>query len=343
MSILKEKTDVFSERIQTEEAISLVKTAFEAHLSKSLDLKKISAPMIVLQGTGINDDLSGTERPVSFPIKAMSEYPAEVVQSLAKWKRLRLKEYQIPHGKGILTDMRALRPDEEFSPIHSMYVDQWDWELCLPPRDRDLAYLKQTVRKIYQAILFVEKDVFESYPERIPILPPEVTFLHSEELLKRYPGLDPKERENRAARDHGAVFIIGIGGLLSNGQAHDNRAPDYDDWTTESAPGHKGLNGDLIFWNSILERAFEVSSMGIRVDKEALQQQLELTGQLHRRELHYHQQLLRDAVPQSIGGGIGQSRLCMFLLRKSHIGEVQVSIWPENLKNNCEEQGIHLL
>lgn len=336
-------TDIFTERIETEEAISLVKSTFSQQLQKALNLYRVSAPMIVLKGTGINDDLSGVERAAQFPVKDLHDHPAEVVQSLAKWKRLRLAEYHITPGVGILTDMRALRPDEVFSPIHSIYVDQWDWEVAMQPAQRNLCYLKETVRNIYASILATEKRISEVYPEKIAVLPEDITFLHSQELLQMYPHDSPKEREAKAAKKFGAYFLIGIGANLSHGEPHDGRAPDYDDWSTPSEDGLLGLNGDIIFWNPVLESAFEISSMGIRVDAPTLTHQLKLTNKEERSALHYHKQLLQNKVPQSIGGGIGQSRLCMFLLKKRHIGEVQVSVWPENLRTSCAAKGIHFL
>ena len=336
-------TDTLSARLLTEEAVALVKSQFEQHLSQALNLKRISAPMIVLKGTGINDDLNGIERPVKFPIKGMQERPAEVVHSIEKWKRLRLKEYQIEPGTGIITDMKALRPDEDFTPIHSIYVDQWDWEVAMPEERRELSYLKESVQKIYAAMVAVEKEVAEKYPEKFQVLPEEITFIHSEELLQKYPHLTPKQREDKAAKEFGAVFLMGIGGELSHGEPHDGRAPDYDDWSSPCAEGHCGLNGDIIVWNEVLGQAFELSSMGIRVDAETLDRQLIIRDQQERAELYYHQQLLGGQLPQSIGGGIGQSRLCMFLLKKRHIGEVQVSIWPEEVRESCEQEGIHLL
>lgn len=343
MTTVTTTPDILTERFQTEEAISLVKTSFEKHLKHELHLQRISSPMIVLKGTGINDDLNGTERAAQFPIKDMGDQPAEVVQSLAKWKRLRLAEYQVEPGTGILTDMRALRPDEDFSPLHSIFVDQWDWEASMLPQQRTTAFLKQTVRKIYAAVRATAQEVAAAYPEKALQLPEDITFLHSEELLAMYPEDSPKERENKAAKQFGAVFLMGIGGALANGEPHDGRAPDYDDWTSEGEKGLAGLNGDIILWNPVLQRAFELSSMGIRVDAETLERQLKLTGKEERKALFYHRQLLENKVPQSIGGGIGQSRLCMFLLQKRHIGEVQVSIWPESLREACAADGIHLL
>ena len=327
-------------KIATEEAIDLVKSLFSEKLSKQLDLKKISAPIIVLKGTGINDDLNGVERPVELTLKSQK---AEVVQSLAKWKRLRLMEYDVPQGQGIITDMRAIRPDEVLSPLHSIYVDQWDWEKSIFPYERNLQMLKDTVKKIYEAIKFVEYKVFEKYPDIIPILPDDIKFIHTEELVEKYPDLTSKQRELEISKKYGAVFIIGIGGKLADGKPHDGRAPDYDDWSTITEDGFKGLNGDIIVWNPVLEQEFELSSMGIRVDKEALLKQLKLLKCENRQELYFHQLLLTGKLPESIGGGIGQSRLCMFLLRKKHIGEVQVSVWDSATIDECHDAGIELL
>ncbi len=328
---------------QTEAAIDFVKTTFEKELSGALHLMKVSAPLFVLDGTGINDDLNGIERPVSFPIKAMKEQKAVVVHSLAKWKRMRLQQLQIPAGEGLYTNMHALRPDEDFTPLHSVFVDQWDWEKVMEPQQRTLPFLKSTVKKIYAALKATEQKVFEQYPQILPTLPDEISFIHAEDLLQQYPTLTPKERENKAAKTYGAVFIIGIGGALSDGQPHDGRAADYDDWSTEAGDGYKGLNGDIILWNEVLQTAFEVSSMGIRVDEQALLRQMAERGCMERMHLHFHQQLLSGQLPQSIGGGIGQSRTCMFLLRKAHIGEVQASVWPEEVVKDCAEKGIALL
>lgn len=331
------------DRLQTEEAIELVKTTFLKELSKVLCLKKISSPLVVLKGTGVNDDLSGLERPVSFPIKDMAEQQAEVVHSLAKWKRLRLKEYNIPKGKGVVTDMRALRPDEEHSAIHSIYVDQFDWEKHISLEERNLNTLKDTVCLIYKALKTTEQVIYSAYPSLCPSLPEEIMFIHTEDLLGLYPNLSPKERENAITQKYGAVFLIGIGGKLADGEKHDGRAPDYDDWTTPTSTQHKGLNGDILVWNTVLGGAFELSSMGIRVDKITLLRQLELEKELARKDLDFHQCLLAGDLPQSIGGGIGQSRLVMFLLQKRHIGEVQVSIWSETIRRNAKKEGIVLL
>ncbi len=332
-----------SMKLAAEEAVDFVKTSFEKQLKSRLSLTKVAAPTIVLQGTGINDDLNGIERPVGFPIKEMQEQRAEVVQSLAKWKRLRLKEYELERGMGIVTDMKALRPDDELGPMHSISVDQWDWEKVMAPEDRQLEFLKQQVSLIYEAILETEAAVATEYPLLSSILPPEITFLHTEDLQQKYPHLTPKQREDAAAKEFGAVFLIGIGGTLEGGEPHDGRAPDYDDWSTPTSGRTKGLNGDILVWNPVLDKAFELSSMGIRVDAEVLKQQLELRQAESRSVLFYHRQLLAGKLPQTIGGGIGQSRLCMFLLRKSHIGEVQVSIWPEEMRQEMEEKGLFLL
>lgn len=329
--------------IQTEEAIDLVKYTFSKALMQNLHLHRVSSPISILDGTGINDDLNGIERPVKFPVKALQDKKAVIVQSLAKWKRIRLKELNVPVGKGILTDMRALRPDEDFSSIHSIYVDQWDWELNLAPENRTLEFLKQTVRNIYRALLQTEQVVHNHYPQLNPVLPKEITFIHAETLLKKFPSLTPKQRENEAARLFGAVFIIGIGENLSHGEPHDGRAPDYDDWSSENEEGFKGLNGDIILWNPVLACAFEVSSMGIRVDPQTLQSQLAKRKCEERKKLNYHSLLLSGQLPQSIGGGVGQSRVCMFMLRKKHVGEVQVGIWPEGEKEKLEKDGIYLL
>ena len=328
---------------QTEQGIKQIKDFFQANLSTALRLRRVTAPLFVLKGLGINDDLSGVERPVSFPIKDMGDQRAEVVHSLAKWKRLMLAEYQIQPGYGIYTDMNAIRGDEELDNLHSLYVDQWDWERTIRMEDRTLAFLKKTVNSIYSAIRRTEYLVCETYPQITPFLPEEIHFIHSEELLQRYPSLTPKERENAISKEYGAVFIIGIGQKLSNGDPHDLRAPDYDDWTTQNEEGFAGLNGDILIWYPTLNRSIELSSMGIRVDKEALLRQLELTGKNDRKELYFHQRMLKDELPLCIGGGIGQSRLCMVLLHKAHIGEIQASIWPEDMRKECASQGMPLI
>ena len=328
---------------QTEKAIKFVKDFFQENLSAELRLRRVTAPLFVLQGTGINDDLNGVERPVTFAVKEMNDAKAEVVQSLAKWKRLMLAQYGIPAGYGIYTDMNAIRADEELSNIHSLYVDQWDWEKVLTGKQRNLEYLKKVVSQIYSVLLRSEFMVYENYPVIKPLLPEEIHFVHSEELVKRFPRLSTKEREHEIVREYGAVFIIGIGGELSNGEKHDGRAPDYDDWTTENSDGYKGLNGDIVIWNPVLQQPFEISSMGIRVNKEALLRQLAISGLSERKELLFHKKLLKDELPMSVGGGIGQSRLCMYLLRKAHIGEVQASLWPEEMIQQCAEHNIFMV
>lgn len=329
--------------LKREQAITFVKETFVGKLKQALNLIPVSSPLVVLDGTGINDDLNGVERPVAFPIKSLDEQRAVVVHSLAKWKRVRLSELEIEQEEGIITDMRALRPDEDYSPIHSIYVDQWDWEKVISPQDRNLAYLKATVKEIYRTLLETEQAVEQQYPDKKAVLPAEITFISSEELLQKYPDSTPKERENAIAKECGAVFLYGIGGELSNGFIHDGRAADYDDWSTQNDAGYQGLNGDILVWNPILNSAFELSSMGIRVDKQALIRQLEIRKCSERVELPFHQQLVNDELPQSIGGGIGQSRVCMFMLKLCHIGEVQVSIWDEQRKHNLRNENIFLL
>lgn len=324
-------------------AIKLVKDTFERELSHALDLRRITAPLFVLSGTGLNDDLNGYERAVSFPVAALDDARAEVVHSLAKWKRTKLEAYDIAAGYGLYTDMNAIRADEELDNLHSLYVDQWDWEQTIDESQRSLDYLRRMVEKIYSAIRHTERIVYEHFPHITPRLPEEITFIHTEELLQRYPDLTPREREDAAARECGAIFIIGVGAPLSDGQPHDNRAPDYDDWSTTNSDGFRGLNGDIIVWDNILERGIELSSMGIRVSPEALDRQLEASGCGDRAELLFHSRLLAGELPPSIGGGIGQSRLCMFLLQKAHIGEVQASIWPDEQRKACHEAGIDLL
>ena len=327
----------------TEQAIQLLKTSFQEKLSKKLNLRRVTAPLFVLKGTGINDDLNGVERPVTFPILCMGDRKAEVVHSLAKWKRMKLGSYGIPAGYGLYTDMNAIRSDEELDNLHSLYVDQWDWEKTIRPEDRNLDFLKKTVRQLYALLKEIEALVYDRYPHITPTLPDDITFIHSEELLQMYPDATPKEREAKAAENFGAIFIIGIGDTLSNGEKHDGRAPDYDDWSTLNTDGFKGLNGDIIFWNQVLHCPFELSSMGIRVSPESLLRQLEIRGCMERTELPFHKALLAGELPPSIGGGIGQSRLCMFFLKKAHIGEVQASIWPEDQIERCEQHRIYLL
>ena len=327
----------------TEKAIKAVKDMFQDNLSAQLALLRVTAPMVVLSGTGLNDDLNGIENPVSFPVKDMDGRKAEVVHSLAKWKRMKLAQMGVQAGRGIYTDMNALRPEEELDNIHSIYVDQWDWEKVICVEDRNLAYLKKTVRRIYEAVKVTENKLYVEFPQIEPILPEEIFFIHAEQLLQMYPGLSPKEREDAVVKEHKAVFVIGIGGPLSDGVPHDGRAADYDDWSSENEDGYKGLNGDLLLWNPVLESAFEVSSMGVRVDSAALRRQLSLRGEEGKSGLLYHKMLLDGELPLTIGGGIGQSRLCMYLLRKAHIGEIQSSLWPEDMRERCAEAGIDLV
>ena len=329
---------------QTEIGIKQIKDFFQQNISSELRLRRVTAPLFVLKGTGINDDLSGVERAVSFPIKDLGDQQAEVVHSLAKWKRVTLADYHVEPGYGIYTDMNAIRADEELDNLHSLYVDQWDWERVITPEQRTVAFLKNIVTRIYSAMCRTEYMVCESYPQIKPFLPQDIFFIHAEELLQRYPDKTSKEREDLICKEYGAVFIIGIGCELSNGEPHDLRAPDYDDWSTiDAETGLPGLNGDLLIWNDVLGRAVELSSMGIRVDKEAMLRQLKLTGKEDRLKLYFHQRMMNDELPLSIGGGIGQSRLCMLYLKKGHIGEIQSSIWPDTMRLECEAWGMPLI
>ncbi|MDP4186729.1 MAG: aspartate--ammonia ligase [Bacteroidota bacterium] len=328
---------------KTEQAIKLIKDFFQTDFASELRLRRVTAPLFVLKGTGINDDLNGVERPVAFAIKDMNDANAEIVHSLAKWKRLKLADYGMKPGFGLYTDMNAVRPDEVLDNLHSIYVDQWDWERVITPGEHNLDFLKLVVRRIFGSFKRTEFFISENYPEIKPSLPDQITFIQSEDLLKMYPNLSPKEREDKIAEKYGAVFIMGIGGELSDGKIHDGRAPDYDDWSTETGNGYKGLNGDILFWNPILKGAFEVSSMGIRVDREAMLRQLAIAETEDRKELYFHRRLLNNELPLSIGGGIGQSRLCMFFLKKAHIGEIQSSIWPEKMVQEFEKHNVILL
>ena len=328
---------------QTELAIKQIKDFFQANLSTALRLRRVTAPLFVLKGLGINDDLNGVERAVNFPVKDLGDANAEVVHSLAKWKRLALADYKIEPGYGIYTDMNAIRADEELDNIHSLYVDQWDWERVITAKDRNIKFLKRIVCSIYDAMLRTEYLVNETYPQINPILPDEIHFIHAEELLQKYPNLSSKDREDAICKEYGAVFIIGIGGKLSNGKEHDLRAPDYDDWTTVGENGLPGLNGDLLVWNELLGHALELSSMGIRVDNESLLRQLKMKGKEDRLNLYFHKRLMEGTLPLSVGGGIGQSRVCMLLIHKAHIGEIQASIWPTEMRKKCREAGFPLI
>eukprot|EP01053_Blabericola_migrator_P005799 Blabericola_migrator_1__5798@NODE_2939_length_2187_cov_558_611792_g1843_i0_p1_GENE_NODE_2939_length_2187_cov_558_611792_g1843_i0NODE_2939_length_2187_cov_558_611792_g1843_i0_p1_ORF_typecomplete_len347_score55_32AsnA/PF03590_15/3_5e98tRNAsynt_2/PF00152_20/3_8e03tRNAsynt_2/PF00152_20/3_1e09Orthopox_A5L/PF06193_11/0_23AMPbinding_C/PF13193_6/0_48_NODE_2939_length_2187_cov_558_611792_g1843_i09321972 len=331
------------DREEMEVAIEDLRHQFQKHLSETLDLRRVTAPLMVRSNTGINDDLNGVERAVAFPVKDLGDARAEIVHSLAKWKRMKLGSYKIPRGRGIWTDMDAIRADEVMDNAHSIYVDQWDWERTIAAEDRTLSYLEDIVRRIYGAIKKTEKDVHEKYAHITPALPENIVFIQCEDLLAQYPNMTPSERETAAAKEHGAVFLIGIGGALSNGEKHDGRAPDYDDWSTPTSDGkYKGLNGDIIVWNEVLQRGLELSSMGIRVDPEALLRQLEITNKQERKGLLFHRMLLNDELPLSIGGGIGQSRMCMQLLKCAHIGEVSSSLWPDEMIQECAKHGIYL-
>ena len=319
----------------TQKAIGLLKRLFEDTLGGALHLRRVSAPLFVEASTGLNDDLNGVERPVSFDIPFAGR-DAQVVHSLAKWKRMALYRYQFSVGEGLYTDMNAIRRDEELDNLHSVYVDQWDWEKIIAPRDRNADYLKETVSTIVKAMADTQATLRSVYPQltALPVLEREVSFVTAQELEDRWPGLSPKEREDAWVREHPVTFLMGIGGALKSGRPHDGRAPDYDDWT---------LNGDILVWNPVLERAFEVSSMGIRVDPASLDRQLTAAGCDSRRSLPFHKMLLEGKLPLTIGGGIGQSRLCMLLLGKAHIGEVQASVWDEETLRACQDAGVILL
>lgn len=343
--------------LETERAITFIKEKFEKELCKALNLVRVSSPIAVLDGFGLNDDLSGTEQPVSFTIKSQGGQRAQVVHSLAKWKRLRLMQYGVEPGNGIITDMKALRPEEEYTNLHSVFVDQWDWELALSPNERELSKFKEAVLAIYYSMQKTEKELIKDFSKLFtnpategwlcnsePLLPPHIYFIHSQELLERYPTLPPKEREREIAKEYGAVAIIGIGASLTNGEPHDMRAPDYDDWSSINQEGYQGLNGDIIVWHPVLQCPMELSSMGVRVDSTSLIRQLQQRGCLEeKRELFYHSLLLQGALPHSMGGGIGQSRLCMYLLRKKHIGQVQVGLWNNEQRSRMAKEGVEVL
>ncbi len=327
---------------ETEYAIRFIKDTFQSRFRKSLNLKRVSAPPFVLRSSGLNDYLNGVEKPVSFNAKAISGSVVEVVQSLAKWKRSALSQYKFGLYEGLYTDMNAIRPDEMLDNLHSIYVDQWDWERIINESDRNLTYLKSVVREIYHVIKRVEEDVSLEFGGKIrPILRDEIRFIHAEELYEMFPDLTPKEREFEIVKRYGSVFIIGIGAKLKDGIPHDGRAPDYDDWSTKTSENTCGLNGDILVYYPVLDMAFELSSMGIRVNKDSLTVQLKEKG--IRKNTPYHKQILRGELPQTIGGGIGQSRLCMFYLKKAHIGEVQSSIWPKRMRDLTLKNNIFLL
>jgi len=319
---------------ETEKAIKQLKDYFENELARVLNLSRVSAPLFVRPETGMNDNLNGIERPVAFDVKGIGGETVEVVHSLAKWKRMALKRYGFKIYEGLYTDMNAIRRDEDLDNLHSVYVDQWDWEKVIKKEDRNENTLKEIVRSIFSVFKSAETYITRLYPSIPAFLPDEISFITTQELEDRYPGLSPKEREDAIAKEKKAVFIMKIGGLLKSGIKHDGRAPDYDDWE---------LNGDIIFWYPVLERAFEVSSMGIRVDEESLLKQLKLSNCEERANLPFHKELLAGQLPYTVGGGIGQSRICMFLLGKAHIGEVQASIWPAEMIQKCAEANIDLL
>lgn len=318
---------------ENEVAIKTIKDFFEKRLAKELNLTRVSAPLFVIPESGLNDNLSGVERPVSFDLKEKN-IKAEIVHSLAKWKRMVLSRYDFKVGEGLYTDMNAIRRDEDLDNIHSIYVDQWDWEKIISKKSRNLDTLKDIVRKIYNVFKDTEEYLSKYYSDYEKILPEGIYFITSQELEDRYPQLAPKEREDRISKEKGAVFIMQIGDVLKSGEKHDGRAPDYDDWS---------LNGDILLWYPILNQALELSSMGIRVDKRALERQLKLSNCEERKSLEFHRLLLEERLPFTIGGGIGQSRLCMFFLKKAHIGEVQASIWPEDMIQECKKANIILL
>ena len=320
----REYRSVLDQRL-TEKAIKFVKDTFERELSGELYLSRVTSPFFVPKGSGINDDLNGIEHPCSFNVLNLSNTTMEIVQSLAKWKRMALADYGFEPNTGLYTDMNAIRPDDDIDAIHSIYVDQWDWELAMPPDSCNLTFLKLVVNRLYGVIKRTEFLVSEMFPDCKPSLPEAITFVHSEDALKRYPNLTPQERERELAKEFGAIFIIGIGYPLADGEPHGGRAPDYDDWSTPTGTGHHGLNGDIIVWDTVRNDSLELSSMGIRVDADALLRQLTIRGNEDRKNLYWHKRLLNNEFPQTIGGGIGQSRVCMLLLKKAHIGEVQAS------------------
>jgi aspartate--ammonia ligase len=328
---------------ETEKAIKFIKNSFQDRLAKELNLTRVSAPILVLSKTGINDYLTGKERPIRFNVLNMNE-EAEIVQALTKWKRVALADYGFTHGEGLYTDMNAIRPDETLDNLHSVYVDQWDWERVVSRDERNLGFLKLIVSKIYKVIIEMERLVCGRFEKlQAPFLPEGIHFIHSEDLLEMYPDLSPEEREDEICREKGAVFVIGIGAELRDGRPHDERAADYDDWTTKTGKGRRGLNGDILVWYPLLQCAFEVSSMGIRVDKNSLLEQLEIKGEQDNVGLYFHRRLLQGELSLTIGGGIGQSRLCMLYMRKAHIGEVQSSVWPDEMIKKCKESKIFLL
>jgi len=320
--------------METQRAIKKIKDFFQQELAYGLNLRRVTAPLFVIPESGLNDNLNGIERTVAFSLKDMEEKNVEIVQSLAEWKRMALGKYGIPPGHGIYTDMNAIRRDEDLDNLHSIYVDQWDWEKVMLKEERNQEYLESTVTIIYNALKNLGDYVNRLYRNIQTELPNEIYFITSQELEDRYPDMTPKERENEICKEYRAVFVKNIGGVLKSGNPHDGRAPDYDDWN---------LNGDILLWNEVLEMAFEISSMGVRVDEEAMERQLQLAGAEDRGVMDFHRAIMEKKLPYSIGGGIGQSRLCMFFLRKAHIGEVQVSVWPDSMIEECRANNIFLL
>lgn len=319
---------------QTQDAIKYIRDTFQKEFGKEMNLERISAPLFVRQSTGLNDDLNGVERPVAFDVAGIPGETVQIVHSLAKWKRMALYEYGFQPGEGLYTNMNAIRRDEELDNLHSCYVDQWDWEKIITKEERTVETLESTVRTIFKIIKHMQHEVWYKYPEAVRHLPKDITFITTQELEDRYPDKTPKERENLITREYGCVFLMKIGDKLKSGEPHDGRAPDYDDWS---------LNGDILFWFDNLNCALEISSMGIRVDETSLHQQLEKAGCLDRERFPYHQMILNGELPYTIGGGIGQSRLCMLLLDRAHIGEVQASLWPDGMRKECAEHNIILL
>ncbi len=319
---------------ETQEAIKYIRDTFQKEFGKEMNLERISAPLFVEKSSGLNDDLNGVERPVQFDMAAIPQETVEVVHSLAKWKRMALYEYKFRPGEGLYTNMNAIRRDEELDNLHSCYVDQWDWEKVITREERTAGKLEETVRTIFKIIKHMQHEVWYRYPNAVKHLPKDITFITSQELEDRYPDKTPKERENLITKEYGCVFLMQIGDKLKSGIPHDGRAPDYDDWS---------LNGDILFWHDTLGCALEISSMGIRVDEKSLDEQLKKAGCEERRKLPYHQMLLAGELPLTIGGGIGQSRLCMLLLDRAHVGEVQASIWPKEMREICRQNDIFLL
>lgn len=332
--ILPENYDPVLDLRQTQEAIKYIRDTFQKEIGKVLGVSRISAPLFVPRNSGLNDNLNGFESPVSFEIKEIPGQTIEVVHSLAKWKRMALKKYNFKMHEGLYTNMNAIRKDEEVDNLHSYYVDQWDWEKIIAKEERNEETLKHHVREIFKVIKHMEHEVWYKYPQAVNPLPDQIHFITSQELEDRYPDLVPTERENRICKELGCVFVMGVGKKLKSGIKHDGRAPDYDDWD---------LNGDILFWFEPLQCALEISSMGIRVDEDTLVKQLKVENCLERLELPFHKQILNKELPYTIGGGIGQSRLCMLLLNKVHVGEVQASIWPQEMIEECEKHNIHLL